>query len=697
MTETIVPFNQLESNEKCDSIEVKKLFEARSIEPTKPGHTAYLKAKGLEASDVPGVLFGEYCEAPSLLIPIKNIDGTVQSIQYIYQDQKGQTQKRFLKDADKSESFFALDDLVGCDQIFITEGVATAASLRKLLKHRGGDQNIGVVCAFTALDIPKVAAILKEAFDCAEIIAAPDHDSAGNLAAKKCKEMGLGIIFPPKIEGLKGGADWNDVCGEMGFEKALAELETALIFGKEADKKGGEELETILEKIDEDPCRRLSMENFPPILRTYVESLCETTEAHPIMIIMSVLCSISAMVGKKVYMPRGEYFQNLYPNIWSLCITKSGGFKTTALNKGSEIALEEDGKTLQTMKDIQARDTEYNPLDDRSKLDSKLAAEVLKESLKRPLLPTRVTSEFLIKHLSQGHKGMILSSEMGEWLGNLEKNHNVDLKQIFTYFYDVDIAPYESRTKHCGGGIVQKPFITINGVSTVDWLQKKVKADDVFSGFFARMLLFAPPFETKIPDARPKKKEVSVEGIEAKRKIVETLEHLGEIQFSFTEETAAQFDSIHAALYQMARNSNYDERCQMFLEPYLKRWSPYILKLAMLFRIIEDPTSKELSLSSIKAATEIISVAIKSTAKLFEKELGESENQRKQRRVYEWVVKRCKDKKSAHYFSLIKSKILDGGSKEYDEVLETLEVAAKIECSNPNTENKKDRGYVPFP
>jgi len=317
------------------------------------------------------------------------------------------------------------------------------------------------------------------------------------------------------------------------------------------------------------------------------------------------------------------------------------------------------------------------------------------ESLKRPMLPTRITTEFLIKHLAQGHQGMILSSELGEWLGNMQKNHNVDLKQIFTYFYDVDIAPYEHRTKHCGNYIVKQPFVTINGVSTIDWVQNQVKADDIFSGFFARMLLFAPPFENKIPHARPKKKEMSAEGIKAKKEIAKTLEHLGEIEFSFSEETAAQFDNIHEALYEMVRIDKYDEKCQKFLEPYLKRWSPYVLKLAMIFRVIEDPLSNELSISSIKAATELIRVAIKSTAKLFKNELGESEDQRKQRKVYDWIVKRSRENKKAPYFALIKSRVLDGGSKEYDEVLETLINAGKIECLNPKTENKKDYEYVP--
>ena len=568
MSETIVPFNPKELNKKHTLSEADKLLKEVSLKPTTSGHTAYLEVKGLSIEDIPGAAFGEYFEFPALLVPLKDIDGNARSIQYIFQDKDGKTHKRFLKDADKNECFLALDELCGCDQIFITEGIATAASLRKILKAKQGDKNVGVVCAFSALGIPKVAQLLKETYEYAEIIAAPDADQAGDGAAKACKEMGIGAIFPPKI---KDGADWNDVYLKNGLEGSIADFMFAESIKDVAEKKDLQDIETILEKIDEDPCSGLSMDHFPPVLKTYVESLCETTEAHPIMIIMSILCSISAMVGKKVYLSKGEYFQNLYPNIWSLCITKSGGFKTTALNKGSAIALEEDRKILQTMDDIRNReDPNFDILQDDSKFKDEVKKDLLMESLKRPMLPTRITTEFLIKHLAQGHQGMILSSEIGEWMGNMQKQHNIDLKQIFTYFYDVDIAPYEHRTKHCGNYIVRQPFVTINGVSTVEWVQNQVKADDVFSGFFARMLLFAPPFENKIPPFLPQKREVSAAGINAKKQITETLEHLGEIKFSLPQEAKAYGNNIHEALYQMVRNSKYDERCQTFLEPYLK-------------------------------------------------------------------------------------------------------------------------------
>ncbi len=53
----------------------------------------------------------------------------------------------------------------------------------------------------------------------------------------------------------------------------------------------------------------------------------------------------------------------------------------------------------------------------------------------------------------------------------------------------------------------------------------------------------------------------------------------------------------------------------------------------MIMQLFEDPTSKEISDTAIHAAMSIIMPAIKSTAMLFEGELGESDHQKKCRLV----------------------------------------------------------------
>ena len=110
--------------------------------------------------------------------------------------------------------------------------------------------------------------------------------------------------------------------------------------------------------------------------------------------------------------------------------------------------------------------------------------------------------------------------------------------------------------------------------------------------------------------------------------------------------------------------------------PFLKRWSPYVLKIAILMEAVSDPDSDIIRPESIAAAFSVVEYAIKSTIFLFKNELGESEQQRKQRIVLEYIAKRGG---AVVRKQLIASKILDGGANEYDYVLGTLMAMGKID------------------
>lgn len=63
---------------------------------------------------------------------------------------------------------------------------------------------------------------------------------------------------------------------------------------------------------------------------------------------------------------------------------------------------------------------------------------------------------------------------------------------------------------------------------------------------------------------------------------------------------------------------------------------------------------------------------IKSTVSLFEGELGESDQQRKGRLIYEWICNRIKKGKPPTWSALITSEILDGGAGMYEYPMKTL-------------------------
>ena len=463
------------------------------------------------------------------------------------------------------------------------------------------------------------------------------------------------------------------------IEKEAQETEKAIYVVQEEIKKLSH---SLLEK--EEPCANFNVKDLPKHLSEYIESIGETTEAHPIMIATSVISSLSGIIKKRLYMPRGEYFQKLHVNLWVANLYKSGGFKSTAMENGANIAREISRDVIREIKQVEAelRTSKIKKEDFESKR--------LEASLKDVILPNKITAEALLEHLSEGHSGIILTGELGAWLQNMEKNHNADLKAIFTELYDVP-SSYRYKTKTQGDHILENPFFSIYGVSTLTWLKENLKPNDVSSGFFARFLLYTPPHvENYIPKALPW--STAQINSEAEKNIKETLSNMdSEYSYKFAPSAKLLFESTHVSLYNMVRG--YSENCQVILDPYLKRWSPYLIKLAMIMRLFEDPTSKELSDTSINSATKILLPAIKSTALLFEGELGESEQQQKCRLIYEWIVKRISKNLPTTWAALISSRVLDGGAGMYEYHMKTLIEGGRIR--EIKKDNKKDCLYVP--
>lgn len=438
---------------------------------------------------------------------------------------------------------------------------------------------------------------------------------------------------------------------------------------------------SLLEK--EEPCGNFTTKYLPKILREYIDSICCQSDAHPIMITTSTLSSISGIIKKRLKIPKGEYFQTLYANLWMISLYKSGGFKSTAMENGAHIARGISKEVINKIKTIEKE------LREGKNKKEELENKKLEESLKDVILPNKITSEALLEHLSQGHAGVILTGEFGAWLQNMEKSNNGDLKAIFTELYDVPPC-YRYKTKNQGDHILEDPFFSICGVSTLAWLKENLKPNDVSSGFFARFLLFTPPHKDNIPAALPTDKQrVNPEAEKAVRDILNNMSD--RYEYKLSQSAKIVFESAHLSLYSMTKT--YSDKCQEILDPYLKRWSPYILKLAMIMQLFEDPHTNEISDTSINAAMSILLPAIKSTALLFEGELGESDQQKKTRLINEWICNRIKKDKPPTWAALITSGVLEGGAGMYEYPMKTLVEGGLVnEIQKPH---KKDWLYVP--
>jgi hypothetical protein len=143
------------------------------------------------------------------------------------------------------------------------------------------------------------------------------------------------------------------------------------------------------------------------------------------------------------------------------------------------------------------------------------------------------------------------------------------------------------------------------------------------------------------------------------------------------------FEKLHEGIYATVEKLDDDLRKRM--KPFTKRWSPSVLKIAMLMQPFFCFDSDELSADAIIAGGAVINYAIKSTVFMFANHIGESDQQKKQRILLEYIS--MKGGKIERY-RLLQSKKLKGGSREYDGVLDTLIDSNRIGLIADKVQNK---------
>lgn len=672
------------------AIEANQIWDNASETPTTDQHEAYLRLKNVKAYNI---RFGKNLKGyDALIIPLRNTEGKIRSLQFISVNPlDGSVYKFFLPGGEKKGCFFEIGNLMGYDSIYVSEGYSSGASVHQAM-------NSPVVIAFDCGNIESVMAILKMKYPNKRIVIAGDDDverennPGRNKAIAVARKYGCVAVFPKfpvdyRLENGKRPTDFNDLLVISGIEELKKQLLEVTSTDLSAIIAEG-----IIKK--QHPTERYSLSALPLCLKNYISEMEQFSNVDPIMTTSAVVSTISGFFKTDHLIPDSEYFQNLYANVWILNILESGGFKSTALNLGNAIARKKHAQLVKIIKEQESascrkgnKKKEDGPIEKRI---DKEYAEILKNDV---MLPNLTTGPGLIEDISRGRGGTIFHHEFSTWLSNLEKTYNEGLKSLFTALYDVPDS-FDQKTKGDGTLRIEKPFISICGVSTIDWIKEQIKPSDVDSGFFARYLLFLPVLINEIPSALPKKKDRST--LLAAQERIEDILNAAAMQYrayKLPEETKRQFETIHEEMYKDSKN--YSEKAQAVLDPYLKRWSPYILKLAMIFQPFFEADKGSLKQSdfviwpeSISAALSIVELAIKSTAFLFDTELGESEMQRNCRKVLHYIAK-CGGTVLRH--KLLASKVLSGGKLSYDSVLEMLEESGRIgRSSNPV---KKDEGY----
>lgn len=194
-----------------------KIWLSSPTEPPTPEHLAYTNAKGIEPI---GIRYGLYAKLlPMIIIPLYNTNGLLRSLQFIWINESGKRERRFLPGAEKKGNFFSIGDIIDGQPIYITEGYATGVSVYMATQTT-------TVIAFDAGNILPVVSVLKEKYPQSKITIAADDDDAGREKAKAASLLhGCSLRFPdfaPLTE--HSYTDFNDLHQAKGLETVRQQL-----------------------------------------------------------------------------------------------------------------------------------------------------------------------------------------------------------------------------------------------------------------------------------------------------------------------------------------------------------------------------------------------------------------------------------------------------------------------------------------
>jgi putative DNA primase/helicase len=222
---------KIEENRRLAAIEQQKRHQesaekAQEIwEHSSPiGSHPYLGKKKVQA-------YGVRFDTHSLLIPLRNIEGDVRSLQFIYQE-GGKFEKRFLSGGEKQSHFHQIGKIREDSLICIAEGYATGANWHEATSHP-------TLIAFDSGNLLSVTQVMRSRYPSHQILIVGDDDIEAkvNVGRQKATQVAKAhhclCIFPEfksqrcDSQG-KVFTDFNDLHVSHGLEEIRIQLEAFL-------------------------------------------------------------------------------------------------------------------------------------------------------------------------------------------------------------------------------------------------------------------------------------------------------------------------------------------------------------------------------------------------------------------------------------------------------------------------------------
>ncbi len=459
----------------------------------------YLKIKNIKAH-------GTRISGKTLLIPVSDLDGKVQSAQLVFLnggkwDKKFQTGTK-LKD-DSCHVIGSLDS----STIVLAEGLGAAASIHEATGYTA------VIC-FGCKRLAKVGRSIKARYPGANILIAGDDDTQHKTknpgrddAIKAGKEIGAKVVFPSFSSG--SGTDFNDLHLREGIEAVRQQIDAGLA----QDDTSGDPTQPEPLRAPMPPADPYPVEMLGDVLGAAAQALHEVIKAPLALCCQSVLGagSLAAQSHFDVKLP----WETTAPlSLFLLTVGESGERKSAVddivLGAAKEQQKAEMLEYNELLKDHEAASAAWNQAIESAKKSvaggkAKASTDEIRKAMDGcgekptpPISPMRFvtdpTVEGLFKLLAIGQPSVALfSDEGGLLIGGHALNSDNALKTMARWCKLWDGSEFDRVRSGDGSGILYGRRMALHQLSQPD-VMVKLLSDPTANGqvFLARCLTAWP-------------------------------------------------------------------------------------------------------------------------------------------------------------------------------------------------------------
>lgn len=276
----------------------------------------YLARKGIQPH-------GARCDGQRLVIPLRDVDGTLHSLQTIAPD----GDKRFMPGGRVAGCYHSMGKPQGV--LVVCEGFATGASIHEATGY-------AVAVAFNAGNLLPVAQALHGKYPALRIIVAADDDwhTDGNPGLTKATEAAQAVggdLSKPDFGDSRPekATDFNDLHQLLGLDAVKACIDGAATATTDSGWPDPVPLPSGLL-----PVAPFDAELLPEALRGWVADIADRMQCPPDFTAVGAVVALSSLIGARaVVKPKARDDWAVTPNLWGAIVGRPGVMKSPALSE----------------------------------------------------------------------------------------------------------------------------------------------------------------------------------------------------------------------------------------------------------------------------------------------------------------------------------------------------------------------------